>query len=733
MCRSWQINLLLAAVLAIGAQFERNQLLAEERVSFELEIQPILTANGCNAGACHGKQRGQNGFQLSLLGFDPEFDFAAVTKEGRGRRVFPAAPAHSLLLQKTIGQLPHGGGVLFKTDGEDYQTLLRWIAQGLPRKIENEPSLDRITVEPQQLLMKPLEEQQLRVTAYYSDGTSADVTRRTSFQSNETAIASVSDTGAIKAGKIQGETAVMCRYMSEITVSNMAIPLLGEVPKSTYTELPRINVIDELVWKKLEALRITPSAPVDDSKYLRRVYIDIIGRTPTAEEARSFLENKSDNRRAELVDELLNHPGYADHWANKWADLLRPNPYRVGIKATMNYDNWIRDQFRENRPYDAWVRDLLTASGSTWENGATTLFRDRRSPDEVTTLVSQLFLGIRLECAKCHHHPFEKWGQDDFYSFAAYFAQVGRKGPGISSPISGGEEMIFTSKKGSVSHPLTGEVMTAKPLFGEAKPIAEFNDPREAIAEWITSDENPFFAEVQVNRIWVDLMGRGIVVPVDDLRSTNPATNQPLLTALADHLRTHKYNLKEVIRLITSSHVYTLGSLPSDRNVADTRNFSRNYRQRLRAEVMQSSIDDITGVPTNYSAMAPTARANQIWTHRVDSLFLDTFGRPNENEDPPCERIEESTVTQALHLMNAPSIYKKVTSSSGTAAELAGSEMTADQVVEELYLSIYSRFPDIQEQQIGRLLFNQDKITRQQATEDLMWALLNTSEFILRD
>ncbi len=363
-------------------------------------------------------------------------------------------------------------------------------------------------------------------------------------------------------------------------------------------------------------------------------------------------------------------PEYADHWANKWVDLLRPNPYRVGIKAVINYDTWIREPFLQNQPYDEFVRDLLTARGSTFRNGSVTLFRDRRTPDEVTNMVSRLFLGIRLECAKCHHHPFEKWGQDDFYGLAAYFAQIGRKGRGLSPPISGSEEIVRFAGKGEVQHPLTGEDVAPRPLFGEAT-VGEDQDRREALAAWIASDDNEYFAQVQVNRVWAELMGRGLVEPVDDLRATNPPTNGPLLEALAAEFRKQDYDLKKLIRVIATSHVYGLSSLPTERNRADTRNHSRHYRRRFSAEVLLDAAADVTSIPNNFSGMPPGSRANQIWTHRIDSLFLDTFGRPDANQDPPCERADDTTVTQALHLMNAPALHAKVTSD-GPHSEIGG-------------------------------------------------------------
>jgi hypothetical protein len=702
-------------------------------VSFELDVQPILTARGCNAGACHGKSRGQNGFQLSLLGFDPDFDYDALTKNARGRRVFTAAPEQSLLVRKATAQLPHGGGVRIQLGSADHQTLIRWISAGAIRRLDTEPKLTSVTISPTQRAMQPGETQPLVVTASYSDGSTRNVTALTAFQSNEMGLVQVDKAGQAKAGPLPGEAAIMARYMNQIAICNISIPQPGAVPPETYAALPRQNFIDGLVWSKLQSLGITPSAPTDDSKFLRRVYLDLIGRLPATEEVRSFLADGSPAKRAAVVDALLDRPEYADHWAAHWADLLRPNPYRVGIKAVLNYDNWIRDNFRKNKPYDEFVRELVTAQGSTWRNGATTLFRDRRSPEEIAPLVSQLFLGIRLECAKCHHHPFEKWSQEDFYSFAAYFARVGYKGTGLSPPISGGEEMVYTAKSGSVKHPIHQRELAPRVLFGSSPELPTEMDPREPLATWMTSDQNPYFAKVLVNRIWADLMGRGLVEPVDDIRATNPASNEPLLVALADDFRQHHYDMKHLLRTITTSYVYGLSSLPSDRNIADTRNYSRHYRVRLRAEVLADAVADISGVNERYRGMPSGSRANELWTTRVESLFLDTFGRPDPNQDPPCERTPETTVTQTLHLMNAPLIHQRVTSDNGRAAMLAASNQSTQQIIEELYLAIYSRMPDQQELAIGAAVFGEQGVSRRQATEDLMWALLNTAEFIMKD
>lgn len=703
-------------------------------VTFERDIMPILTRAGCNSGGCHGKARGQNGFALSLLGYDPDYDFNAITKEARGRRVFPAAPEHSLVLEKGSAKVPHGGGPKLSEDGEMYATVLRWITLGMPRDPAEIPQLEGIAISPVGRAMKPGEEQRTIVTARYSDGSTRDVTHLSAFQSNESAVVSVDELGLIRAGALPGEAAITARFENNFATCEVTIPLDGEVPADVYAELPRYNYIDDLVWAKLQKLGLTPSAQADDATFLRRAHLDAIGRLPTPEETRAFLDDPSPSKRSQLVDRLLERPEYADHWANKWTDLLRPNPYRVGIKAVMTLDTWIRDAFRQNMPYDQFVREIVTARGSTFRDGPAVIFRDRRDPEELATMISQLFLGIRLDCARCHHHPFEVWGQDDFFAFSANFARVGRKGTGLSPPISGSEEIMFASDRGEVKHPLTGEVMEPRPLFGSTSETDEpADDPRQALAAWMTSPENDYFAQVIANRVWAEIMGRGIVDPVDDLRATNPPTNGPLLEALADDLRSADFDLKHLIRSILTSYTYGLASDPVERNVVDTRNYSRHYRVRLRAEVLLDAIADVTGVPESFDAAPIGTRSAALWTVRTDSLFLDTFGRPDPNQDPPCERLPEPSVVQALHLMNAPSLHGKITSDEGRAAQLAASELTPEQIIDELYLLTYSRFPGEDEREVALDVFDGAGENRRQAVEDLLWAMINTPEFIFEN
>jgi hypothetical protein len=671
------------------------------------------------------------------LGFDADFDYAAIVMNARGRRVPPAAPQTSLLLAKGSGEAPHGGGRRLDPSGKHYDTVRRWIAAGMPRTTPSDPKLVGVDVAPKEAILPAKSKLQLRVTARYSDGSKRDVTDLAAYQSNDSAVAAIAPGGQDKAGEVTagalpGETAIMARYMNNIAVFNGAVPLAGTVDKSLYAKLDRKNFIDDLVWKRLQKLGITPSAEADDATFLRRAHLDIIGRLPTPTEVRAFLADNSPAKREALVDALLERPEYADHWANKWADLLRPNPYRVGIKAVMAYDIWIRESFRTNKPYDQFVKELVTARGSTFRNGATVLFRDRRAPEEITTLVSQLFLGVRLDCARCHHHPFEVWGQDEFYGTAAYFGQIGYKGTGLSPPISGSEEFIFAGQKKGVVHPITGAEVTPKPLSGDIEP-AEDEEPRATFARWMTDPANPYFAQVAVNRVWAELMGVGIVEPVDDMRATNPPTNPELLAALAKNFRESKYDLKKLIRTIAVSRVYGLSSIPNERNTWDLKNYSRHYRRQIRAETLADAVSDITGIRDSFAAMPAKSRAVELWTHRIDSLFLDAFGRPDPNQDPPCERTGESTLVQSLHLMNAPALHAKVTNNDGTIARWVKEKHSPREIVEDSYLAVYSRMPSAEELETAVGLFAADPQTHRSTAEDLVWALLNTPEFSFRN
>jgi hypothetical protein len=699
-------------------------------ISFVNNVLPVLSRAGCNAGACHAKPEGQNGFKLSVFAFDPKSDYRAIVTGDRGRRVFPAAPQESLLLRKPTNLVKHGGGQRFKPDSSAYRLIERWIEQGMPYSQPGDSALLSIGVVPSERPYKRGEKQPLLVTAQYANGTTRDVTSLADFSSTDKDFVRVDEGGTMTVGDLAGEGVVIARFMGQVAISRVTIPTDHTLPDSLYASLPVNNFIDRAVYDRLKHLALAPSETCTDAQFIRRASLDAIGVLPKPEQVQEFLYDSSADKRANLIDRLLQNPAYADYWATKWGDLLRPNTQRVGVKPVYLFDHWLRESFRQNKPYDQFVREILTAQGSTHRYGPVAVFRDRREPPDVVTLVSRVFLGVRMECARCHHHPNEKWGQEDFYRLASCFSQIQRSGQGISAPISGEAEFIWFGPAALVSHPLTGEALKPKAPDGPEFDLDPQRDPRNSLADWMARPDSPFFARAIVNRVWGELMGRGIVDPVDDFRASNPPSNEALLDALAKDFIDHGYDLKHLIRTILGSHVYQLSSTPNSYNLRDTRNFSRSYRRRLPAEVMLDAVSDFTAVPDSFDGLAPGARAVQTWNNKLDSNFLDAFGRPNSSADCPCERDRGTSIVQALHLMNSSHLQTKLSDPNGRAAQLAKSDKSPDDIVRDLYLSAYARLPDGQELEIARGAFAAAGATRQSATEDVMWALLNSAEFV---
>ena len=699
--------------------------------SFLRDVLPALSRAGCNAGPCHAKPEGQNGFKLSVFSYEPKADYHEIVRESRGRRIFPAAPAESLLLKKATTTVPHEGGLRFEKDSETYQLLVRWMREGMAYSATNEPALQRIEVFPKNRRYKKSAMQRLLVQAHYSDGSVRDVTRLAAFDSNDKEIAKVDERGVVRLGGLAGQGVIVARYMGFVADSQVLVPAERQLTEADFASLPRSNFIDEKAYENFRRLGLLPSETCTDAEFLRRAKLDAIGLMPTLEEVRAFLDDKSPDKRRRFIARVLEEPAYADYWANKWADLLRPNPDRVGVKSVFVLDQWLRESFRQNKPYDQFVREILLAEGSNHRDGPAVIYRDRREPPEITTMFTQLFLGTRFECAKCHHHPNEKWSQEDFYQFAAYFGPVRQRGDGLSPPISGGRETFYFSPGGrSVKHPVTGEAMTPRPPEGTAPAVAEDADPRRSLAGWLTAPENPFFARAAVNRVWAVFFGRGLVEPVDDFRISNPCVNPPLLDALAADFAAHGYDFKHLMRTIMESRLYQLSSTPNDSNLTDTRNFSRAYRRRLPAEVLMDAINDLTGVPDTFSALPAGSRATQAWTYKIDSQLMDAFSRPNPSSDPPCERDQQMSVVQSLHLMNSKALQAKLGGKNGRAGQLAASSKSPGEIVTELYLATLGRPPSDDELKAAVAPFHAEKASRQTATEDVFWALLNSAEFV---
>lgn len=570
-------------------------------ISFNNDVLPILTRAGCIAGSCHAKADGQNGFQLSVFSFDTDSDYREIVFDSRGRRIFPSSPDHSLLLLKATNSIPHEGGKRFEKDSEFYKVIKQWIAEGAPRSIPDEPTLDRLSVSPDALSFKKGQTLPIKITAHYSNKTTRDITHLSEYSSNDDNFAKVDHDGKITAGTVPGENSVIIRYLDQVGVARIVIPPDTLLPKEKYSALPTNNEVDKLAYARFAELGLFPSELCTDSEFIRRSTLDVLGRLPSSEESRKFLADKSPDKRAKWTDEILSDKHrfvYADFQATKWGDLLRPNTKRVGVKPVYLLDDWIREKLRANTPWNEFVTELITAEGSTHQYGPVAVIRDKREAADMGEFISQIFLGVRLACAKCHHHPNEKWSQTDYYSMAAFFGSMKRKGQGISAPISGEPEYWWFESGALIKHPVSDAVMTPKPPDGPKFPeLAKDKDPREVLAGWITSKDNPFFGRALVNRIWSDLFGNGLVSPVDDFRDSNPPVNEPLLDWLAKDFVAHGFDQKHTLRVLLNSRVYQQSSIPNEHNVADNRNFSRSYRRRLPGEVLLDSIGDLTGQP----------------------------------------------------------------------------------------------------------------------------------------
>ncbi len=705
----------------------------ERALSFRNDILPILSRSGCNTGSCHAKADGRKGFKLSVFAFDPASDYKEIVKDARGRRIFPASPEHSLLMLKATQSIEHEGGERFPKDSAHYRTLLTWIQQGMPYEIANEPELTRILVTPPDGKYKKESSLKIKVTAHYSDNSTRDVTALSHFQSNDKGMVQVDEHGRAKVGKVSGEGVIVVRYLEQVDVARVTIPPEKTLPAATYAKLQTNNEIDSYAYERHKKLGLLVSPPCSDNEFIRRATLDTLGKLPSPEQVGIFLKDKDPKKRSKLIDGLLsdrNATAWGDYWATKFNDLLRPNTQRVGIKPVYLFDQWIRDRLRANTPYDQFVRELLTASGSTHEYGPTALFRDKREAADMGAFVSRIFLGIRMDCAKCHHHPNEKWGQDDYYSLAAFFGSVKHKGQGISPPISGEPEYIYFKPGGQVKHPVTQAVMKPKAPDSPAVEIKDGQDPREVLVDWITNPENPFFARTIVNRIWGEYFGKGIVHPVDDFRASNPSTNDALLDWLAADFVAHKFDLKHLMGNIMRSQTYQISSLPNEHNLADTDNFSRSYRRRLPAEVMLDALSGLAGNPPRFSGLPKGSPAVRTWNNLLKSDFLDTFGRPDSSAACPCERDAQPSAVQALHLMNSKELNERLGKADSLPSQLVAAKKTPGQITDAIYLATYSRLPNTEERKASLAYFQKKDMTPQLAAEDILWSLLNSAEFV---
>jgi len=735
--RSVPDSKLLLVCMACGLMLRPAAAESDRPVSFVNDVMPVLTKAGCNTGACHAKAGGgQNGFQLSLLGFEPAEDYESLLKEARGRRLFRAVPDRSLILMKASAVTPHGGGLRLAQTSRGYQSILHWIQQGTPYQLPEEPELLSVEVQPQRGLVAMQQQQQLKAIAKYSDGSVRDITPLALFESNDTAMADVSAVGLVQVYDIPGKVSVMLRYQAKTAVFTAAVPLgapVGEV-------LEPNNFVDKYVFDNLQEIGIPPSPVCDDAIFLRRVSLDITGRLPTDQETTEFLDSKATDKRDQLVETLLKSPAYADFFANKWTTLLKNRRDEASdITSNFAFHAWIRDSLLANVAYDQLVRELLAATGTIIGNPPVAWYKRVKEPKEQLEDVAQLFLGVRLQCAQCHHHPFERWSQDDYYSLSAFFTQIGRK-----PTATAGEDLIFHKRGIAVAKNVKTGVELKPAAFGDdVGNITADQDPRLVLASWMSSPQNPFFAKALVNRYWKHFFYRGLIEPEDDIRDTNPPTNPELLAALETHFVDSGFDLKELVRVIVKSKAYQLSAVPNEHNVADRQNYSRYYPRRLQAEVMLDAIDHLTGAKTTFANLPPGTSAVALPDNSYNnaSAFLRVFGRPDSTSVCECERVQSSSLAQSLHLLNSSEIRSKLATANGRALTLAVSSSEPQDKVRKIYLAAFSREPRPDELSTAIRYLSEPATdaagqpieattAAKQNFQDLIWAVMNTKEFL---
>jgi len=718
-----------------------------EEPSFIHDVMPILSKAGCNGGGCHGAMAGKGGFRLSLFGYDPASDHLAITRDVRGRRVDLEDPGASLVLTKPTTAVPHKGGRRLDVGGEDYRLLAAWIAAGCPAPRPDERTLAAIELGPDRTRAAPGESVRLAVTARYGDGTSRDVTRWARFTATDEAVCTVDQDGAVHVVG-HGAGAVTAWFSSQIAVARVIAPFPYDVPADVFTAAPRANVIDDLVLAQLADLRLAPSPPCDDATFLRRAFLDTIGRLPTPEEVRSFLTDDVVSKRQRLVDQLLARPEFDDYWAYKWSDMLLVTGAKLRPAAVQAYARWIRERVAENMPWDQFVRELLTASGSSLDNGATNFYAVHQDPETMAENTAQAFLSLSINCAKCHNHPLEKWTNDQYYAFANLFARVRAKGWGGDARGGDGLRTLYAASRGELLQPKTGRPQPPAPL--DAEPLANDDpaDRRLALATWLTAPDNPSFTRAIVNRVWANFFGIGLVEPVDDMRATNPANNEPLLAELSRFTVEQGYDLKALMRLILRSETYRRGSAPLPHNVADRRWFARAYPRRLMAEVLADAIADVTGVRDTYTEFvlndgstepvpagtyAPDTRALQLADAAVKNAFLTTFGRNAREITCECERSNQPSLVQVLNLANGTTLNDTLAAPHGHVTRLLAAEPDADTIVSDAWVRCLSRPPtEAEKKPLVDLLEKTPAAERREVVEDIFWSLLTSREFLFR-
>jgi hypothetical protein len=706
-------------------------------INFGNQIVPVFTKLGCNSGGCHGKASGQNGFKLSLLGFEPDVDYAALVKEGRGRRLFPASPDHSLLLLKATGQTSHGGGKRMEVGSDEYKLVRRWIAAGTPFGRPDDPVVASISVYPPGRTMTRQNKQQLAVYAHYSDGRVEDITRRAQYESNDTEVAIVDSDGMVRSLALSGEAAIMARYHGQMTVFRATVPLGAKVPQFAFE--PKTNV-DRYTAAKWRQLGIVPSDLCTDEEFIRRASLDITGTLPTPAQLRAFSADPDPDKRDKLVDRFVDSVEHSFYFANKWADILRVKRGNNINRAygTFVFHDWLHHAIAEDKRYDEFAREILSAVGDETKCPPVVWYKDLQTPDQFVDNAAQVFLGTRLQCAQCHHHPYEKWSQDDYWGLAAFFGRLGRK----AVPVAGlsiqnqqqQRQVLFTRPSGAVTNKRTNQPAVMKVLDGSAVDVSADQDPRQKLVDWLVAGNNPFFAKAVANRYWAHFFNRGIVDPLDDMRVTNPPSNPELLDALSKDFVDHGFSLKHLVRTICKSRTYQLSATPNEFNKHDKQAYARYYPRRMAAEVLFDAVCQATDSPTTFNGLPRDAhsphRAIMLPDESFQSYFLDVFGRPQRLSACECERVSEANLAQALHLLNSEEIQGKVSRQGGRVDAMVKDPRPDAEKVEELFLWTVGHKPSDKQMSLALEHVQANEKNKKGAYENILWALINTKEFV---
>ena len=732
-----QALLFLALTLPAAAEDDR-------KLSFRHDVLPVLSKAGCNGGGCHGALAGKGGFRLSLNAYDPATDHYNITRENRGRRIEFAAPASSLFVTKPTAAVRHKGGKVLHENSEAYRILTRWIQQGAPGPSDGDPTIERVEMSPTLSQLKKGQAQQLTVHAFFSDGTERDVTRWARFASTDATVAEVDEATGLAKVIGHGEGAVTAWYSGQIALARITSPWPSDIPDEVYSQTPRRNVIDDSVLGQLRRLNLKPSPRSSDSEFIRRVHLDVVGMLPTPEVTRGFLADPSETKRDAMIESLLAQPEFVDYWTYRLSDLFLISGRKLRPDALKSYYQWLRGEMEKGTPWDQIVRQVVSARGDTMKNGATNFYSVHQDPETMAENVSQAFMSLSINCAKCHNHPLEKWTNDQYYSFANLFARVRAKGWGGDARSGNGARTLFIANRGDLIQPRTGKPQPPAPLDGQAIESDSPEDRREALAEWLTAPENPYFTRSIANRVWANFFGRGIVEPVDDLRVSNPASNEPLLEAISAHLVENRYDLKALMRLILQSETYQRTSAPLPENMGDQKYYSRYYPRRLMAEVLQDAITSVTRISPKYDKITLAdgstqgtnfyrdgTRALQLFDSSVTSYFLKTFGRNEREITCECERSNKPSMVQVLHLSNGDTLNSNLRSEQSCVNVMI--PQSDEEIIEETYLLCLSRPPsDGERKRLIAMFDSTPEKERRAAIEDLFWALMTSREFLFQ-